>query len=259
MDRLGGNPDLKAEKAKNATFGLVLEPINNLTAEFDFYNIIITKEVGTLTDDLLYTPAGYKEFSGNFHYNAQGLLSQGPQLCPGPQCGFVDELNQNLGAVRTNGVDIALGYKLNAGAIGRFNFELQSTWVHSYKYELVPGDGYKQATGVFSSGLGVPVFRWQHNANLDWNLDPFSLGIAIHNKSGYKDSTPTRSVSAYTTEDLYGTYAMAMGFSFTVGVKNLADRNPPFTNYGGLFQQGYDPRFTDPTGRTYYGRMTYSF
>ena len=61
------------------------------------------------------------------------------------------------------------------------------------------------------------------------------------------------------SSSLYGTYAMAKGFSFTVGVKNLADRNPPFTNYGGLFQQGYDPRFTDPTGRTYYGRMTYSF
>ena len=267
--RLGGNTGLKAEKAKNATLGLVLEPVNNLTTEFDLYSIIITKEVGTLTDDLLYTPAGYAQFPGNFHYNSQGLLSQGPQQCPGPQCGFVDELNQNLGAVRTNGVDIAVGYKMNAGSIGRFNFELQSTWVHSYKYELVPGQGYSEAVGVFSAGLGQPIFKWQHNLNVDWNLDPFALGLAVHDKSSYQDANSIgkdangdpiyRRVSNYATEDLYASYSMAKGFSFTVGVKNLADRNPPYSNYTALFQQGYDPRFTDPTGRTYYGRMTYSF
>ena len=70
VDRLGGNTDLKAEKSKNATLGLVLEPINNLTTEFDLYSILITKEVGTLTDYLLYTPAGYAQFPGNFHYNS---------------------------------------------------------------------------------------------------------------------------------------------------------------------------------------------
>jgi len=256
VDRTGGNPNLKAEKSKNATLGVVLEPINNLTAEFDFYNISITKEVGVLPDSLLYTAAGYAQFPGNFHY-VNGLLSQNPQQCP--NCGFVDALNQNIGAVRTNGVDIALGYKANAGALGRFNFGLQSTWVHKYEFQLVPGGQYYQNVGIFSQQGGSPVFRWQHNATIDWNLDPFSVGLAIHHKSGYVDYDPTRKVSAYTTEDLYATYAMPKGFSFTVGVKNLADRMPPYTAFTGLFQQGYDPRYYDPTGRTYYARATYSF
>ena len=261
VDKTGGNTALKAEKSKNTTFGLVLEPINNLTAEFDVYDIRITKEVGVLPDTYLYTPAGYAAFPGNFHYtggNPQtGSLSESPQQCP--NCGYVDELNQNIGAVHTNGVDIALGYKADAGSIGRFNFGLQSTWVHSYKYELVPGGGYTEAVGIFSGGLGQPVFRWQHNLTVDWNLSAVSLGLAVHHKTGYLDNDPSRSVSAYTTEDLYATYAAAKGFSFTVGVKNLADRNPPYTNYTGLFQQGYDPRFYDPTGRTFYARGTYSF
>ena len=259
VDKLGGNTALKAEKSKNATFGIVLEPINNLTAEFDVYDIRITKEVGVLPDSLLYTPAGYAQFPGNFHYNASGLLSGSPQQCPGPSCGYVDELNQNIGAVHTNGVDVALGYRVDAGAAGRFNLGLQSTWVHSYKYELVPGGGYTENVGLFSDGSGQPVFRWQHNATIDWNLNPISLGLSVHHKTGYQDEDPTRRVSAYTTLDLYGTYAMAKGFSFTVGVKNLADRLPPYTTYTAFFQQGYDPRYYDPTGRTYYARGTYSF
>jgi iron complex outermembrane receptor protein len=113
--------------------------------------------------------------------------------------------------------------------------------------------------GIFSSGSGLPVFRWQHNGTIDWSYDKFSLGLAAHYKTGYVDYDPSRRVSAYATEDLYGTYTMTKGFSFTVGVKNLADRKPPYTNYNGLFQQGYDPRYYDPTGRSFYGRATYSF
>ncbi|MFL6697128.1 MAG: TonB-dependent receptor [Vitreoscilla sp.] len=259
VDKSGGNTALKAEKSKNATLGLVLEPITNLTTEFDFYDILITKEIGVLPDSYLYTPAGFAAFPGNFHYNPGGSLTQNPQGCPSVSCGYVEALNQNIGSVRTNGVDVAIGYKANAGALGRFNFELQSTWVHSYKYQLFQGGGYTQNVGIFSAGNGEPVFRWQHNATIDWNLDPFSVGLTVHHKSGYADFDPSRKVSAYTTEDLYATYSTPKGFSFTLGVKNLADRLPPYSNYTGLFQQGYDPRYYDPTGRTYYGRATYSF
>jgi iron complex outermembrane receptor protein len=253
----GGNTGLKAEKSKNATLGMVLEPINNVTAEFDLYSILITKEVGTLPDSTLFSPAGYAEFPGNFHYNAAGQLSTDGTQCPGANCGYVEELNQNLGSVRTNGMDIALGYKLNAGAAGRFNFDLQSTWVHSYKYQLVPGGESIQNVGIFSNGS--PVFRWQHNGTIGWTYNQVSLGWAVHYKAGYVDFSGTRSVSPYTTMDLYGTYAMAKGFTFTAGVKNLTDSKAPYTDYTGLFQTGYDPRYADPTGRTYYGRATYSF
>ena len=59
--------------------------------------------------------------------------------------------------------------------------------------------------------------------------------------------------------DLYGTYAMVKGVSLTLGVRNLVDSKAPFTNQTQLFQTGYDPRYADPIGRTFYGRVTYSF
>ena len=52
---------------------------------------------------------------------------------------------------------------------------------------------------------------------------------------------------------------MPKGFGVTIGVRNLADRNPPLSYQTNTFQAGYDPRYTDPIGRTYYVRGTYSF
>jgi iron complex outermembrane receptor protein len=45
----------------------------------------------------------------------------------------------------------------------------------------------------------------------------------------------------------------------TLGIRNLTDRDPPFSNQSDVFQANYDPRFTDPTGRTYYARASYRF
>ena len=254
----GGNTTLKPEKSKNATLGLVLEPFTDFTAEFDYYHITFTNQIAALSDSSLFSGA----FPQYFHYNAAGELSVDGTQCPGVNCGYVSAQNQNLGGVKTDGIDMAFGYRFNAGKIGKFNAGLQSTWVHSFKYQDVPGGAYIQNVGTWS-GSG-PVFRWQHNAIIDWALDPFSLGLAVHYKSGYADiqngiNPGNYKVSAYTTMDLYGTYAMSKGFTFTAGVRNLADSKAPFTYQTQEFQTGYDPRFADPTGRTYYGRVTYSF
>ena len=249
----GGNTALKPEKSKNATLGLVLEPFSDFTAEFDFYHITFTNQIATLADSTLFDG----NFQQYFHYNAAGQLSVDGTQCPGVNCGYVSDQNQNLGGVKTDGLDTQFNYRFNAGKLGKFNAGLQSTYVHSFKYQDVPGGVFLQNVGIWS-GSG-PVFRWQHNAVIDWALDPFSLGLAVHYKSGYVDINPAYKVSAYTTMDLYGSYAMSKGFTFTAGVRNLTDSKAPFTYQTQLFQTGYDPRFADPTGRTYYGRVTYSF
>ncbi len=253
----GGNTALRPEKSKNATLGIVLEPFTDFTAEFDLYHISFTNQIAVLSDTDLFDPAQYATFSKYYHRNSTGDLSTDGTQCPGTNCGYVSEQNQNLGGVKTDGMDIALGYRANAGRFGRVNFGLQSTWVHSFKYQNVPGGAYIQNVGIYSGAN--PVFRWQHNGSINWNLDPFSLGWAVHYKSGYVDLNPGPKVSAYTTMDLYGTYAMQKGIALTIGVRNLTDSKAPFTNQTQLFQTGYDPRYADPTGRTFYGRATYSF
>ncbi len=272
----GGNLKLKPERSHSINLGTVIEPIDNVTAEFDYWNIRYNNQIGALPDNTLFDPKLYSNFGQYYNYNASSQLSISSLDCaPGGiaagRCGYVNDLNQNLGGVRTDGVDMALGYKMNAGSIGRFNFNLNSTWVHSYKYQNFQGGPYIQNTGIYS-GSG-PIFRWTHNGTINWNLDPFSVGLAIHYKTGYNEAkgtfggagpngpitNPAYKVSAYTTMDLFGTYAMSKGFAFTLGVRNLADSKPPYSYQTSLFQTGYDPRFSDIIGRTYYGRATYSF
>ncbi len=60
---------------------------------------------------------------------------------------------------------------------------------------------------------------------------------------------------------MQGSWAGIKGLKLTVGVRNLFDRDPPYTVAGGqvAFQGGYDPQYADPRGRFYYGRVTYAF
>ena len=83
--------------------------------------------------------------------------------------------------------------------------------------------------------------------------------MSANYKSGYTDQTPTNWVPSYTTFDTYGSYEFGKGFSVTAGVRNLFDRDPPLSYQTTVFQAGYDPRFTDPTGRAYYVRASYNY
>ena len=58
---------------------------------------------------------------------------------------------------------------------------------------------------------------------------------------------------------LNGQYTGFKNLTLTLGVKNLFDKDPPYTRQSNSFQVGYDPALADPTGRFYYGSVRYSF
>ena len=50
-----------------------------------------------------------------------------------------------------------------------------------------------------------------------------------------------------------GTYTGFKNWKLTLGVKNLFDTDPPFTNQQNTFQLGYDPTYYDARARFVYG------
>ena len=60
--------------------------------------------------------------------------------------------------------------------------------------------------------------------------------------------------------DWQGKYALNKAFSITAGVKNLFDERPPLSikTVAGN-QLGYDPRYADGVGRTFYLQGSYKF
>ncbi|CAN5842530.1 TonB-dependent receptor [soil metagenome] len=263
MTLVGGNKALKPEKSKNFTLGFVFQPATDLTVGVDFWWITLRQQIGGLVDTAVFgDPAKY---AGLFHRAPDGSLSTDGSLCPGANCGYFDGQTTNLGGVKTSGIDLSADYRLRAGSLGNFNFGFNGTYVSKYDYQTEAGGQYFPNAGIYAGGIslssaqGGPAFRWQHTLNVNWALGAWGAGLVNHFKSHYVDQDPSNTVSSYSTWDLFGTWQATKAVSLTVGVRNLFDKEPPYSNQSATFQVGYDPRFADATGRTYYLRGTYNF
>lgn len=261
----GGNKDLKPEKSKGFTFGVVLEPVANLSVAMDLWWIRLKQTIGQLSDSAVFGP-DFATYASVYHRLPNGTLSTDGSACPNPAtCGYVDLRQQNLGGTNTNGADLSAKYQLRYEDLGAFTFGLNTTYVTKFEYQDAEGGAWHQNVGVFS-GTG-PIFRWQSSASVAWAKGAFGAGLSLHDKSSYVDfrpasfeaTRPTNTVGSYTTADAYGSWSPTKALSLTVGVRNLMDRDPPLSFQNQVFQAGYDPRYTDPTGRAYYVRGSYRF
>ena len=108
------------------------------------------------------------------------------------------------------------------------------------------------------------VQRWRHLATFNVDNGPWAATLSQTFYLGYRDQNPlpngqSRRVGNYELWDLSGSWAANKSLKFRLGVKNLMDRNPPVSNQIYSFLAGYDPNYTDPRGRLYFGSVNYSF
>ncbi len=246
--RSGGNPDVGPEKSKTFSAGIVIEPTKSLTVSLDYFQIKLRDKIGTVAEQTLFD--NYAKYQNNFIYTADGKLD------------YVLATLGNLGEMHTSGIDLGLNWKLPRSQYGNFTFAFDGTWVQKYEYQNERGGEFVQNVGVY--GDNAPVFRWRHNASLQWNMDKWNATLSNKYMSGYRDQNYVdpqfeQSVKAYSVWSLSGAYSGFKNTEVTVGVKNLLNEDPPFSNQIGTFQSGYDPRYTDPLGRTFYVCATYKF
>ena len=263
----GGNTELKPEKSKTFSLGLAFEPVKGLTASIDYWNIKITNSISAVSEQAIFgDPAKYasrykrcKDLSSEMQATLDRCNT--PEWKNSNALGYVVALNDNLGDVNTDGFDFAAGYAFN-NAMGRFQLGWEATYVRSYEYQRDKGDPFIQNVGKYTDSS--PVLRWQHAVTMNWRLGDFSTNFGLSHKSGYVDQNAVEdkylnNVKAYTLADLSVTWSGIKHTKFTVGVKNLFDTKPPFSNQGTVFQQGYDPRLTDAYGRTLLVRASLSY
>jgi len=264
MSLSGGNKQLNPEKSKNLTFGVALEPAKNLSVAVDLWWIRLTDTIGSLADTTIFSnPTKYAYL---FKRAPDGSLSTDGSQCPGANCGYVLDNTMNLGGTNTNGVDLTMAYLLRTSSAGTFNFTLNGTYVDKYEYQNEPDGIWNQNVGIYS-GTG-PVFKWQTTFNVQWKYGEYGLGLTNRYKSGYFDQNDpnqvaaccvNNSVGAYSLWDINGSWSPTKALTIVAGVRNMFNTSPPFSNQGATFQVGFDPRFTDPTGRAGYVRGTYNF
>ena len=275
----GGNVDLKPEKSKAWTIGLVLAPTANVTFGIDYWTYEIQDSISQLGEATIFgNPAKYENL---FTRCSQATDEQRNALgaCQNP--GGVDPLayiintNQNLGDVKTSGFDLQASANSGVTRIGRLTATYRGTYVTKYKFQVEPGGEFFNPVGrytpqfVTGNTSGGPLIRYQQVINVGLENGPWSTLITHRYQNGYKDHNSPASVAPafrnnvvreYSTFDLAVTYSGFKGLILSGGILNVFDQDPPFSNQTSRFQaRGYDDRFTNPLGRTYQVSARYEF
>jgi iron complex outermembrane receptor protein len=148
----------------------------------------------------------------------------------------------------------------------RLTARVSGTYLAKYDVQGPNGAYTSSLDTALNAGGGV-VLRWKHNASIAYDMGALQASLSQNYQKGYVDvlgsrvavgSVP-RKVDAYQTFDAQLTYAAMKALKLTVGVKNLTDRDPPYTNLTSNFLGGYDVSYADPRGRYVYLTAGYTF
>ncbi len=254
----GGNPNLKPEKSRNYTLGLVLKPVRNLTLDLDSYWIYLRDAItpgGLAYNVILQNAQTATEFASYITRDAAGNIV------------FISQTNANLFKEYVSGLDVNLDYDI---PLGPGYILLRGNGSYYYKYDMQNFDGtWTSQINVGDSQAGVNggvIVRWRHSLTLGYTAPSWQVSMTQHYQEPYLDSKSTitqvsRYVSAYDTFDVQGSYTGLSHFEFTLGVKNAFDRQPPYANYASVvnnFVGGYDLSYGDPRDRYIYATVGYT-
>ncbi len=242
------NPDLKPEKSRQFSIGLVFEPLRGTSLSVDYWNIRKTDVISDLNGKtILENPDRYAA------YIRRDPFDDYPTLIL---------RKENQGALKTSGLDLEASWRGSATPAGRFGAAISGTYIIEYKRQFGALEPYVSNAGRFLNDQVIQ--RWRHRATLDWDMGPFGATLGHSYFSGYTDDsylpdTAPRRVEAYSLWDLSASWKATKQLSVRVGVLNLLDSEPPFSNQSYYFLSTYDPSYTDPRGRTAYASLKYTF
>jgi iron complex outermembrane receptor protein len=252
----GGNPDLQPETSWQLNLGAVWEPVAGLSLGADYWTIAKTEAIGALTSDQVLA----LDSQGIHTHVVRGPPDPSFPDLPGP-IQYLFQPTENLGNLRTAGVDVNIAYRGSQTPVGKFSVALTGTYVAEWKQQF---DGVNYISGVGRS-VGGYIPRWRHYLVLGWASGPWGATLAQTFSSSYIDANlnaakQARTVGSYENWDAQATYGGLPNTALAFGIKNLFDRAPPFSNLqssnGRLM---YDPRYADPRGRLFYAQVTFAF
>ncbi|MDO9361930.1 MAG: TonB-dependent receptor [Sphingopyxis sp.] len=235
----GGNPNLKPEKADTWSAGFDWKPefAPGLRASATYWNVKFKDAIGLapFLSPTLYTDQNYARFFTLNPTLAQSQAAVGSLLLNGaPSLGslyvgtspyvIIDARRNNLGRVKTDGIDFDLSYVRQTG-FGSINASFAGTYTLNRDTQAVAGgattDNLKNGTGrfFFVAGLGGSV-------------GDFTAHASLNHRGGFPIVATTQDrISSFNTVDLFFSYdlkALLPNTSLTMNVDNLLDKDPPF-------------------------------
>lgn len=266
----GGNPNLKPETSTSWNFGAVFSPplpegLGTVTLTVDRWRIKQKNVIGLLDFQNSMTLDYLLRTQGSSNPNvvraaptaADEALVAGTGLAAVGELLYVVAPFENLLPVQVDGIDFNLEYRVKT-SLGKFSLNVNAARL--IKYDVLAASSTQAildaiAGGEISSLItvqgGGSVLRrdaqprWRLSGSLNFSSGPVELGAFTQFISDVYQSSVINSegdnfvVNGQTTVNLYATYkfqneGILKGSSFTVGVRNVFDKDPPLSSSGYL-------------------------
>lgn len=241
---IGGNANLTPEKADTLTLGAVIQPriIPGLALTVDWFDIKLKNRIATIGQDTTLETCystGDPYFCGLIHRDATGSLWRS-------NAGFVVDTNQNIGALKTRGVDVGLSYNRSVGALGKLGLAMNGTWLDKLTTDNGVSDPY-DCSGFYGLICGTPNPTWRHRARVSLTTESgigasvqwrYISSVKIDRSSSQASLTNAYSPFNYKLPtmnyfDLAVTAEIGDHYNFRLGINNLLDKRPPIVGANG--------------------------
>ena len=267
--QLGGNPNLVPEISTTKTIGVVIQPrfIPRFALTVDAFDIKVKKAIAGYGADAIISACNAGTTAATAPAPICSLIRRDPSSGSLylSSNGYVIDLPQNIGALRTRGIEANASYSHQLGRIGSLSASLIGTYLDKYSVNngLLPT---YDCAGYYGTTCGSPAPRWRHKARVSLTL-PDGIGLsaqwryfgkvksdllnpspATKGKSGIQGSR----IASQSYFDLASTFTVGNHFNLRIGVNNILDRQPPLVTSGGN-RNGSQCAGTFCNGNTYPG------
>jgi iron complex outermembrane receptor protein len=258
-----GNPDLKPEKARNYSLGLVLQPMKDLSMSLDWYGIDQRDTIQALDPQYLMdhedSIPGYAALVGRDPRNPALEATH-----PGLNKGRINNITTpftNVGKTRIAGADLDVTYTMALGSYGKLNFHEVHNHTFKFDQSIAPG------AAIESRLDGTYHPRWSNSFRSAYGIGAHELALTARTKSGTLNITdPTYSqddavtharIPSYTVWDLNYSFKASKKLSLNVGANNVFDKAMVYSN--SAYNDTYVQSLSDVIGRYVYVNARYAF
>ena len=174
----GGNRNLHPEQSENEMLGLTLSPPGwpGLSASVDWYHYRIRNAIDSLadTDPNLIPDACYE--SAHLSSPLCGLVTR---IGGGGNAGQISDilgLDENVGTIKTDGLEFGASASPPAGAWGQLHLDCQVNWLLDYRLHTEGTPGFVQYAGTFPGLAAVGSYaRLRLRTVAGWEDGPWGL------------------------------------------------------------------------------------
>jgi len=279
IDNRQGNSDLEPEDSINTSFGLVVEPTDNLTFTIDYWNI---------DQENLVFLAPYETVMAHDYVIRQDGGAGNPNVIRDAELVASQVNNQYINAAsqELSGLDFGVVYDLET-SFGEFEFNVNAAYLTKYEtsvdslsaivleaqQDLVK---YPNLAEVEVAGVGDLILQdgnpeWRAKSSINWRLNQWGAGVSLNYVSEFIDTSTNYindddekiflPIDSMTTMNAYVSYRFGKnsaldGTYVRFGARNLTDEEPPMADN---YWHGYSGDYHSNRGRYLYLNLSKTF